>query len=158
MAKNCCICKAPIEKEDAPVLAIGAYGTPKCICEDCENKIDRATTSRNADEIENAIRELGETLTKGNTFDDQIIENVNGIIKGSAERLEKIKNGTYDFAEDEVEEPEFELEEDMLESEEDKALDEKDAKVNKIVDTVTSWVCGIAFAAALIFFLIKFVF
>lgn len=158
MAKNCCICKAPIEKEDAPVLAIGAYGTPKCICDGCEGKINRATTSRDTVEIENAIRELGETLTAGNTFDDQIIETVDGIIKGSAERLEKIKNGTYDFAEDEVEEPEFELGEDMLESEEDKALDEKEAKVNKMVDKVTSWICGIVFAVALIFFIIRFIF
>ena len=158
MTKNCSICKLPLESEDAAVIAIGAYGTPKCICERCESAIEAATGSHDATEAENAIKELGEALTKGNTGDSQIIETVNSIIESAAERAGAIKNGTYDFSLDEkIDEQEFVIEEDMLESEEDRLLDEKEAKANKIVDTITSWICGIAFLAAVVFFVIKFV-
>ncbi len=158
MVKYCSICKLPIENEDAAVIAIGAYGTPKCICEKCENNIELATKSDDAEKAENAMRELGEALTKGNTGDTQIIDTVNSIIEEAAGRAEAIKRGEYDFTKDEEEsEPEFVIPEDMLESEEDRALDEKEAKTNKIVDTITAWVSGISFVAAIVFFIIKFV-
>ena len=158
MAKYCSICKLPIEKEDAAIIAMGAYGTPKCICEKCENAIELATRSHDAKEAENAIRELGEALTRGNTGDTQIIETVNSIIEEAAERAESIMAGSYDFSkDDEKNEPEFVIDEDMLESEEDRALDEKEAKTNKIVDTITAWVSGIAFVATIVYFIIKFV-
>lgn len=156
MAKNCCICKREIELEDAPIIAIGAYGSPKCICEECEKTIETATHSADADEATEAIRKLGETLTLGNTGDPQVIETVNGIISEAAERADAIRDGSYDFANDAEAEPEFELSEDLLESEEDRALDEKEARTNKIIDTVTGWICGVILVAAVVFFIIKF--
>ena len=148
----------PIEEDDAAVLAIGAYGTPKCICKKCEQAIEKATTSHDANEAEASIRELGEALTSGNTCDTQVIDTVNIIIKDAAVRAEAIKSGEYDFEKDgQNDEEEFVIPEDMLETEEDKALDEKDAKVNKIIDTVTAWASGIALVAAVAYFIIKFV-
>lgn len=157
MAKNCCICQREIEVEDAPILAMGAFGTPKCVCQSCDSIIEAATHSADADEATDAIRRLGETLTLGDTEDTQIIDTVNGIITEAAERAEAIRAGIYDFSKDEVSEPEFELSEDMLESEEDRALDEKEAKTNKILDTITAWLCGGILVAAVIFFIIRFV-
>ena len=157
MAKKCCICQRGINSEDAPILAMGAYGSPKCICEECDKNIDTATHATDADEATEAIRKLGEALTLGNTYDPQIIETVNGIITEAAERADAIRNGSYDFENDsDNEEPEFELAEDMLESEEDRALDEKDARINKKIDTVTSWICGGILAAAVIFLIVSF--
>lgn len=158
MAKNCSICMLPLEDEDAAVLAIGAYGTPKCLCKRCEGLIDKASSSRDAAAAEDAIRELGEALTGGNTGDTQVIDTVNAIIKDAAKRAEAIRTGEYDFAADEENnEEEFVIAEDMLETEEDKALDEKEAKTNKIIDTVTAWASGIALVAAVVYFIIKFV-
>ena len=158
MDKICCICKRPIESEDAPILAMGAYGSPKCICEECESSIEVATHATDADEATEAIRKLGEALTVGNTGDPQVIETVNAIITEAGERAEAIRDGSYDFADDEEsDEPEFELDEDMLESEEDRARDEKEAKTNKIVDTVTAWICGAILVAAVVFFILNFV-
>ena len=157
MAKNCCICQKKIESEDAPILAMGAYGSPKCVCESCDGIIETATRSADADEATAAIRKLGEALTLGDTDDTQVIDTVNSIISEAAERAEAIKAGVYDFANDAESEPEFELDEDMLESEEDRALDEKEAKANKIIDTITGWLCGGMLVAAVVFFIIKFV-
>ena len=158
MAKNCCICKKAIDAENAAILAMGAYGSPKCVCEECEKNIEAATRSKDADAAADAIRKLGEALTVGNTGDPQIIETVNTILTEAAERAEAIKNGSYDFSNDEDAEPEFELSEDMMETEEDRALDEKEAKNNKIIDTVTGWICGGVLVAAVIFFIITFIF
>ena len=46
----------------------------------------------------------------------------------------------------------------MLETEEDRALDEAEAKRARIVDTVISWIMGLAIVGAVAFFIIKFIF
>lgn len=158
MAKYCCICKRPLDNPEAPVLAMGAYGSPKCVCDECSNLIETATASHDYDEAINACRELGNSLTRGDTGDIQVIDTVNEIIESATNRAEAIQDGTYDFSlDEESNEEEFEITEDLEETEEDKAKDENDAKVMKIVDTVVSWACGVIFVAALVFFIIKFV-
>lgn len=156
--KNCCICQSPIEKEDAPVIAMSGYGNPKCACSECEALIEKATASRNPEEITEACKELGEALTRGNTGDEQVIESVNRIIISSSERCEAIKAGTYDFSLDEEnEEDEFEITEDLAETEEDRAKDERDEKISKIIDTIGAWAAGIILVGAVVFFIIKFI-
>lgn len=158
LSKNCCICQAEITKEDAPVIAMSAYGNPKCVCEECEGLIDKATLSREPDQITDACRSLGESLTRGNTCDEQVIGTVNEIIKNATERCEKIADGSYDFSLDEKgDEEEFDITDDIKESEEDRLQDEKDAKAAKILDTITSWAAGIIFVGAVAFFIFKFV-
>lgn len=158
MNKLCCICQHPIEKDDAPVIAMSGYGNPKCACERCEALIDTATRSREPDEITNSCKALGEALTSGNTGDEQVIEAVNDIIRTASERCTAIKDGTYDFALDEAAaEDEFDITEELEESEEDREKDARDEKIVKIIDTVTSWAAGIILTAAVIFFIIKFI-
>ena len=159
MNKLCCICHHPLNNEDAPVIAMGGYGNPKCACESCEALIDTATTSRDPEEISEACKSLGEALTAGNTGDEQIIDTVNDIIRSASERGAAIKEGTYDFALDEADaEDEFDITDDLKESEEDRKKDERDEKVAKIIDTALSWACGAIFVAAITLFIIKFIF
>ena len=159
MNKLCCICHHPLNSEDAPVIAMGGYGNPKCACESCEALIDTATTSRDPEKISEACKSLGEALTAGNTGDEQIIDTVNDIIRSASERGAAIKEGTYDFALDEADaEDEFDITDDLKESEEDRKKDERDEKVAKIIDTALSWACGAIFVAAITLFIIKFIF
>ena len=130
--RNCCICQFPIDKDDAPVIAMSGYGNPKCACSSCEAIIETATTSHDPDEIAEACKELGEALTRGNTGDEQIIDSVNEIIRTANERGSAIRDGSYDFSLDEEGGEEFDIPEELLESEEDKAKDEHDAKISKI--------------------------
>ena len=157
LSKNCCICQAPITNENAPVIAMSAYGNPKCVCEECEAIIDSATLSHDPNEIVESCKSLGEALTRGNTCDEQVIDAVNGIICTASIRCEKIANGNYDFSEDESNEVEFEISDELMESEEDRIKDEKDAKAAKIIDTIASWACGVILVGAVIFFILKFI-
>lgn len=157
MAKYCCICKRPLENPEAPVLTMGAYGSPKCVCDNCSEIIETATSSHEYEEITSACRELGDALTKGDTGDMGVIQAVNDILSSAKERADAIKEGTYDFSLDSINEDTFEITEDLEETEEDKAKDEKEAKTIKVIDTVVSWTCGAALVAALVFFIIKFV-
>jgi len=155
--KNCCICHGAVTKEDAPVIAMSAYGNPKCVCEECEALIDKATTSHEPEEIIDACKKLGEGLTHGNTCDEQIIDAVNSIIFEATERCEKIKSGDYDFALDEKsEEAEFDITEDLMETEEDRKKDEEEIKTAKLLDTIFSWAAGVLLVGAVVFLIIKF--
>ena len=100
MANYCCVCKRPIEREDAPILAFGAYGSPKCLCDECSDYIEKATESVEYDEIISASKNLQNAMINGDTGDIRIIEKVNEILSSSKERAEAIKSGTYDFSTD----------------------------------------------------------
>ena len=157
MNKICCICQYPIEKDDAPVIAMSGYGNPKCVCEKCEELIDTATKSHDPEEITNACKSLGEKLTDGNTGDEQIIVSVNEIIYSASERCNAIKDGTYDFSLDEENaDEEFDITEELEETEEDRQKDEHDEKIARILDTIASWAAGLILVGAVAFFIIKF--
>ena len=157
--KNCCICQLPIEKEDAPIIAMSGYGNPKCVCSDCENLIEKATLSHIPEEINEACKELGKALTYGNTGDEQVIESVNEIIKDAKKRHDAIQSGSYDFSLDEErDEDSFEITEDLMETEEDRLKDERDERINKLIDTIGSWAAGGFLVGAIVFFIIKFLF
>ena len=167
MAKRtCCLCNNTIENEErAPILTLGNSGWPRLVCPDCEGRISAATYGKTFDEINEACRVLGDGMIAMRVEDTAVIETVTEIIKTSMERAEQIKNGTYDFSLDEVDAPEeksedasFDIPDELRELDEDRALDEKEAKASKIIDTVTSWVAGAILVAAVVFFLIRFVF
>lgn len=172
MAKRgCCLCNNKIGDENAPILTLGNSGWPRYICENCENTISTASLATEYEEIEEACRNLGDGMIAMHVEDAAVIEAVNDIIKTSMERANQIKDGTYDFSLDEVAEEaeeseegeggakaEFDIPEELRETEEDRALDEKEARSNKILDTVTSWLAGLILLGAVIFFLIRFVF
>ena len=140
MGKNCCTCLKKIENENAPVLAMGAYGTPRLLCDDCAALIDTVTLGRDYDEITAAMQNLTDVITKSNVDDRLAVSTVTEILEQSAKRAQQIKEGTYDFSLDEVEEEGFdEIPEELQETEEDRLLDQKEAESNAKFDKFMNW-------------------
>ncbi len=159
----CSICYKKIEDtENAPILAMGHYGTPRYICPECEELIETAQKSREIEKIESAMARLGQTVGNVSAGDEIVLETVEEIFRTATERAEKIKLGTYDFSLDEAEGEEFELEEipeELLETEEDKKKTEREAEINKkfnkVMDIITAAVFIAAVAALICFFILK---
>ena len=141
MSKNCCTCLKNVNEENAPVLAMGGYGTPKLLCDDCATLIDTITLGREYDEIISAMQALTGVMSASNVDDRVTLETVTGILENGAKRAQKIKEGTYDFALDEIETDEGfdEIPDDLQETEEDRLLDEKDAAANERFDKIMKW-------------------
>lgn len=153
MEKNCSICKRLTDSETSPILAMGAFGNPKYLCPECAEKLETVMNGREYDAIKEAMKSLGEDMAKSNSDDTQVLETVNSIFAEASERAEKIKSGNYDFDAEEKEQTDSELPEDdvpeeLKESEEDRLLDEAEAKANKKLDNIITWVmCGVILAA-----------
>ncbi len=137
---------------------MGGYGNPKYLCDECAADFDTATAGTNYDEIKSAMDKIGAKLTENDTDDTTVLRAVDEIFTEAGERAEKIKEGTYDFSEDEQSEESEDVPEELLESEEDKALDAKEAKTNKKIDSIFNWVFAAVFVAALAYFIITFLF
>ena len=153
--KNCSTCLTRITSEDAPVLVMGAYGTPKLLCDDCAALIETITLGRDYDEITAAMQALTEKMSSANIDDRFTVNTVTKILADSAVRAQKIKEGTYDFTLDEQEDEESfeEIPEELQETEEDRLLDEKEAEENAKFDKLMNklWiVIGISAAGYII--------
>lgn len=155
MTKKCCMCERHIEREDAPVLSMGAAGNPRLLCEECEALLDTATLGRDYGEISNAIGKISEIMSNGNP-DGVTFSIVSQLMSSASDRAKAIKEGNYDFALDEQPVDDGGLEEipeELLESEEDKAKDkadeEKMEKFNKFYNYVLVGAC-IAFVGFLV--------
>ena len=157
MKRNCSICLKRVEGDDAPVLAMGGYGNPKVLCDECAELIDKMTLSRDYDEITAAINGVAERMSAANIDDRVTVATMTEMFESSAKRAQSIKEGTYDFALDEVESDEGfdEIPEELLETEEDKARDEKEAKFNKKLDKITNWIWVVVFAGVAVFFVLR---
>ena len=157
---NCSICLESLNRDDAPVLTMGHYGYPRYICKDCEALIETALKSHEVSEAEAAIAKLGETVGNNSADDNAVLEAMEDIFKSATERVQAIKDGTYDFSLDEEDESEGleEIPEELLETEEDKKATEREEEVNrkfnKVMDVVTALVFAAA-AAVMIFYFIK---
>ena len=158
----CSICYRKIEDtENAPLLAMGHYGTPRYLCPECEELIETATRSRDVEKIESAMAKLGQTVGNVSAGDDIVLETVEEIFHTATKRAEEIKLGTYDFALDECEEESVldEIPEELLETEDDKKKTEREAEINKkfnkVMDIVTAAVFIAALAALIYFIFIK---
>ena len=141
--KKCCICNTVIEREDAPILAMGAVGNPKLLCDKCAELLDIATMGREYEKIEAAMDEIGRKM--GDSSPDHTTYNiVSGLMAESAGRAKAIKLGNYNFSleeqlreEKENEEGEFdEIPDELRESEEDIAKDKEDEEKAKKFDKV----------------------
>ena len=158
----CSICYRKIEDtENAALLAMGHYGTPRYLCPECEELIETATRSHDVEKIESAMAKLGQTVGNVSAGDDIVLETVEEIFHTATKRAEEIKLGTYDFALDECEEESVldEIPEELLETEEDKKKTEREAEINKkfnkVMDIVTAAVFIAALAALIYFIFIK---
>lgn len=149
--KICSTCLRLIESEDAPVLVMGAYGTPKLLCDDCAKLIDTITLGTDPEEIEKSMQTLTDRMSASNVDDRFTIATVTEILNDSAERAQQIKAGTYDFALDEAvdEDAMDDIPEELRETEEDRLLDEKDAEANAKFDKILNrlWI-GVGVLAA----------
>ena len=158
MKRNCCTCLRRVENEDAPVLTMGAYGTPKVLCDDCAALVETINFSKEYDDIIAAMNELTDTMSSSNVDDRVTVETVTVMLSDSAKRAQKIKEGTYDFALDEVEEGFDEVPEELQETEEDRLLDEKDKAASEKFDKLMNWAwiaVGIAAAAFVIWKIVE---
>jgi len=156
--RKCAICQSSEVYEDSPILVMGAYGVPKCLCDTCSKDMECATGGREYAEVEAAIERLGARLKDGKA-DSQALEVASALLTSAAERCAAIKRGEYDFSLDESE-PEGEDElsdipEELRETEEDKELDRQDAekqeKFNEFMDYVNiGALVGVGIAAVYI--------
>ena len=158
----CSICGKVIEREDAPVLTISGYGNPRYLCDECSGEMDVAMSAREVDEIEAAIKTLGDKMNV--CTDDHAVSALYSFIGVACDRRVKIKDGTYDFAIDErmkelaEEEVAFdEIPEELQETEEDKELDRREAEKQKKFDDIMNWVSLIAIGGAVVYLILSFI-
>ena len=166
--KHCALCGRIPECEEPAILAIGKYGHPRHLCEDCEAELDTATLGREYEEVVDAIDSLGKKATSFGKDDPITIATMRSILMKAAKRAAAMKNGEYDFDVDDdspvTEDGEEEIEgfdeipEELLETEEDAALDRRDAEIGKKLDKVLNWVWVIVLVGMVGLFLLKFVF
>lgn len=158
--KKCCICGVDVNPEIASILTMSGYGNPKYLCNECEALIDTATLGNDYDKIKDSMALLGKTLADNDNGDTTVLDALTDIMTAAGERAEKIRDGSYDFSLDSVEVTDGfdEIPEELKESEEDKIKDKRDEKINRILDKVTSWICGAAIVGTVVYFLLRFVF
>lgn len=160
MAENrkCVLCEAVITDENPAILTVGAYGTPKCMCGDCQRLLDTATLGREYDKIAEAMEILGKKMAEA-TPDKQSFEVVSGLLSNAAERAKKIKAGEYDFSLDE-EESEDELDEipeELQETEEDREKDKRDEERERKFDKIFNYITIGVFTIAAILIIVKLI-
>ena len=153
---KCAICRAEVADE-AAVLAMGPYGTPRYLCEECAADFDEITMGSTAATVAEAMDRVGKKM-QALTPDSFTLDTVNGIIAEATERAKKIEAGEYDFSLDEQGESFDELPEELRESEEDRLLDEKEAEKLAKFDKFFNWAALGGFIAVIgfaIYILIK---
>lgn len=143
----CSICRKRIEEENAPLLVMGGFGTPRYICDECDADLGEATSSRDTDSITAAMARLGEKIKLCDPEDKLTLKTVREIMQSASERAERIKNGEYDFSADEIAEEDAEIPPELLETEEDKAAAEAEEKSAAKVDKITNIICLVILAA-----------
>ena len=156
----CSICGKEVDKENAPILTMGAYGTPIHICDECAEDLDIITTSSDYNTIKSSFGKIVKFIEKSQTKGEFVNETLQNILDEAMERAEKIKNGTYDFANDTpTEDQSFdEIPEELIESEDDIKLDEEEAERNAKFEKIFNIGMAIAIAAVAVFALVRFVF
>ena len=135
--KKCCICDRAIEHEDAPVLVMSISGHPKLLCDDCAKSLDEITLGRDYDSIVAEIDKIGKKMSELDP-DGTTYVTMNNIIASAVVRAKLIKEGSYDFSQDEAtDEDGFdEIPEDLQETEEDREKDRRDEERMKKFDKI----------------------
>lgn len=158
---NCALCGAVPEREEPAILALGNYGYPRYLCEECEAELDTATLGKEYDSVAVAIERLAKKTDSFGKDDKITLKTMKEILEAAAKRATAIKEGSYDFALDEQEpfddgEGFDEIPEELRETDEDKALDEKEAAIGKKLDKFINWFWVIAFAGVAVYFVLRF--
>lgn len=123
---KCCICDVDIEREDAPALVMSISGKPKLLCDECVHSLDEITLGRDYDTIVSEIDRIGKKMSQLDP-DGTTYVTMTNIIASAIVRAKQIKEGTYDFSNDEADEEGFdEIPEELQETEEDRQKDKAD--------------------------------
>lgn len=142
--KQCTICNKVIMTEEPQILAMGAYGTPKYLCDECSGDLEEATLGREPEKIAAAMERIGTRLANTNPNKSTFLT-VNEVMEKAAARAKLIKEGKYDFSLDEEadeddEEGFDEVPEELMETEEDRELDRADEEKLRKFDKFYNWV------------------
>ena len=140
--KKCSVCLSEITNEDAPILTMGGYGVPRYLCDDCAALMDKATLGTDYEEIVSAMNDVTSRISEKNIDDNAVTNTIFATFRDAAIRASAIKDGTYDFSLDEMENEEAldDIPEELKESEEDRVLDEKEEEEAKKYDKIMNWV------------------
>ena len=158
MDSRCCICNSSVNGEDAAILTMSGYGSPRYICDGCDGELSVATGAHDVCEISAAMDRISKKMTGNNVDDTLVLKTVEEIMTEARERAEKIKSGSYDFSEEDTPCEEIsEIPEELLETEEDRELDRKEAEKNKKLDKITNIVCIVMLAIAFGFLAYKLI-
>ena len=147
----CSICKASVDTENAAILSMGGFGTPRYMCPECESDFEEMTLSRDAEAINLAISRIGKKISESRNDDKVTLRTIEELMKSSAERKEKIKEGTYDFSDEEAaaeSTEDDEVPEELRESEEDIENERIRSEKYKKLDAVTNWILMAVFVGA----------
>ncbi len=155
--KMCSVCSARIESDDAAILTLGGFGTPRYLCDSCALDFDAAQAEREISEIDGAIDRISKKMTSAKIDDGLVLKTVEELMRAARERRDKIRAGEYDFSADEVTEGEEEIPEELRETEEDVENEKKEAEKNKKYDRVTNIICAVLALAALGFFIYRII-
>ena len=137
----CSICRKRIEEENAPLLVMGGFGTPRYVCEECDADLGEITSSHDTASISAAMARLGEKIKLCDPEDKLTLKTVREIMQSARERSELIERGEYDFSADEISEEDAEVPAELLETEEDRAAAEAEEKGAAKFDKITNVIC-----------------
>ena len=155
--KSCSVCRVGIDGEDAAILVLGGFGTPRYLCDCCASDFDAAATEREIPEIDGAIDRISKKMTSAKIDDTLVLKTVEELMCAARERREKIRTGEYDFSEDEVSDAEEQIPDELLETEEDIENERREAEKNRKLDKITNIICALIGLAALGFFVYKII-
>ncbi len=154
---NCSLCACAITNEEPAILTVGAYGTPKYICDGCAEAIEDMQSSHELDKIAAAFDRIGAAISQNTVSEGSVNRTITEIMERAKSRAERIKDGTYDFSEDEAEDdiPD-EIPEEMQETEEDIKAEAEREELERKIDKFTNIGFIVGIAAAAIFAIVKF--
>ena len=137
---TCAICGRDFSSETPRVFAMGAYGNPKYVCDECGDDFEIALGDRDVEKIADAMDRIGKKMASSNP-DGFTYKTVNEVMAKAGERAKLIKAGEYDFALDEMktdgnEDGFDEVPEELRETEEDRELDAADEEKMRTFDKI----------------------
>lgn len=158
MEQLCSCCKAPIDSENAAILALGGYGNAKYLCDGCDELLNIATRGREVSEIDGAIDSVEKRMRRAGIDDTFVLKTVASVMKDARARRDEIASGEYDFSAEEESDGECEeIPEELRETEEDRLADERELEEAKRWDKVISIVSAVIFSLVIIYFLYRFI-
>ncbi|MBQ8371471.1 MAG: hypothetical protein IJX38_02140 [Clostridia bacterium] len=103
--RECSICRG-MTSDNPVILAVTPFGSKRYMCDECARLAKRASLGTDYDDIVEAMGALSLRLARFNIGDVATVDAVGSLIDRASKRASAIKDGTYDFALDHVDEQE----------------------------------------------------